>query len=127
MGNVQDTRVVLGSLRFKSAPNTDLSFQVPFKQNQKLFTEYDRSIDVNLAVVYDDERQKSDIFKPSCKFSIFFKNGLAGSTNYVPFENNLYYLNAQEAAINQCRTNRIHQPMQILLIHILLTDHTMLG
>jgi hypothetical protein len=105
MGNVNNISVVLGSLRFKSAPDTDLSFQVPFKDSRKLLTEYERSIDINLAQVFDDERQKADIFKPSCKFSILFKNGLAGYTNYGPFENNLYYLNAQEAAINQCRTS----------------------
>jgi hypothetical protein len=105
MGNVDGYRVVLGSLRFKSAVNTDFSFKVPFKQTQKLFTEYDRSIDVNLNQVFSDERQKSNIFKPSCKFSVIFKNTLAGSTNYVPFEDNLYYVNAQQAAINQCLTN----------------------
>jgi hypothetical protein len=105
MGNVIDTRVVLGSLRYKSAPDTDLSFKVPFVQTQKLLTEYDRSIDVSLAQVFDDERQKSNTFKPACKFSLIFKNSLAGRTNYVPFENNLYYLNAQEAAIQQCATS----------------------
>ncbi len=105
MGNINNTRIVLGSLRYKSAPDTDLLLQVPLTGNQKLLTEYDRSIDINLNQVYQDERAKSDIFKPSCKFSILFKNSLAGRTNYVPFENNLYYLNAEQAAIDQCFTS----------------------
>lgn len=105
MGNVKNIRVVLGSLRYKSAPNTDLSFQIPLKQTQKLFTEYNRSIDVNLAQVFEDERQKSNIFKPSCKFSLIFKNTLAGNTTYIPFRNNLYYINAQQAAIAECESS----------------------
>jgi hypothetical protein len=105
MGNVNNVRIVLGSLRYKSASDTDLLLQVPLVGNLKLLTEYERSIDINLNQLFQDERNSSDIFKPSCKFSILFKNSLAGRTNYVPFENNLYYLNAQEAAIDQCRTN----------------------
>ena len=35
MGNRQDTRVILGSLRYKSAPNTTLLFEVPLVQTAK--------------------------------------------------------------------------------------------
>jgi hypothetical protein len=105
MGNIKETRVVLGSLRFKSASDTDLLFQVPLNSNVKMLTEYLRSDDINLAEVFQTEREKSNKFKPSCKFSVLFKNSLAGYTNYVPFENNLYYLNALEATTQQCLTN----------------------
>ena len=102
MGNRNDLRVVLGSLRYKSAPNTNLFFQVPLKQTFKENTEFDRSIDVDLEQVFLNERQESDTFRPTCKFSLLFKNSYSGFTNYPPFENNLYYLNAQEAAAAQC-------------------------
>jgi hypothetical protein len=105
MGNVNNINIVLGSLRYKSAPDTDLLLQVPLLGNQKLLTEYLRSIDINLNEVYQNERAKSDIFKPACKFTILFQNSLAGRTNYIPFENNLYYLNAEEATINECFSN----------------------
>jgi hypothetical protein len=65
--------------------------------------EYDRSVDVALEQVFDDERQKSDLFRPTCKFSLIFKNNLSGTTNYEPFENNLYYINAEVAAAAQCQ------------------------
>ena len=35
MGNRIDTRVVLGSLRYKSAPDTNLMFNVPLIQTNK--------------------------------------------------------------------------------------------
>ena len=38
---MDDIRIVLGSLRYKSAPNTNLFFQVPLKQTFKENTEFD--------------------------------------------------------------------------------------
>jgi hypothetical protein len=105
MGNRQDTRVVLGSLRYKSAPDTSLLFNVPLIQTAKENIEFERNIDVNLEQVFDDERQKSDIIRPTCKFSLLFQNAYSGFTNYPPFENNLYYLNSTAAAVAQCTGN----------------------
>lgn len=102
MGNISNLRVVLGSLRYKSAPNTNLFFQVPLQQTMKEMDEFDRSVDVALEQVFDDERQRSDLFRPTCKFSLLFKNKFSGSTNYTPFENNLYYINADITAAAQC-------------------------
>ena len=105
MGNRIETRVILGSLRYKSAPDTNFSFDLPLIQNSKLNTEYDRSLDVNLEQVFDNERQISDTFRPSCKFTLLFKNSYSGFTNYTPYENNLYYLNESVAAVNNCPPN----------------------
>ena len=105
MGNRIDTRVILGSLRYKSAPDTNLMFNVPLVQTAQLNVEFDRNIDVNLEQVFDDERQKSDIFRPTCKFSVLFNNSYTGFTNYVPLENNLYYVNEVAAAQANCPVN----------------------
>lgn len=105
MGNRIDTRVVLGSLRYKSAPDTTLGFKVPFIQTFKENVEFDRSINISLEQVYDDERQVSTTFRPTGKFTLLFKNSYSGFTNYTPFENNLYYLNEEAATISQCQTS----------------------
>jgi len=102
MGNNNEIRVVLGSLRYKSASNTTIGLKLPLIQTAKENIEFDRNINISLAEVFDRERQKSTIFRPTCKFSLLFKNSYTGSTNYVPFENNLYYVNAATAAKNQC-------------------------
>jgi hypothetical protein len=58
MSNIyNETIIVLGSLRYQSAPDTDLGLKVPFVQSTKIGIEFDRSADVNLQQVYDDERQ----------------------------------------------------------------------
>jgi hypothetical protein len=97
-----NTNIILGSLKFKSSPDTDLLVNVPLIQNTKEKVEYDRTIDINLEQVFDDERQSSTIFRPTCKFSVVFKNSYTGTTNYSPFENNLFYTNQTINALQQC-------------------------
>lgn len=102
MGNRIDTRIVLGTLRYKSAPETTLGLQIPLVQTVKENIEFDRNINVNLAQVFDNERQASSTFRPTCKFSILFKNSYTGITDYVPFENNLLYVGETTFAKLQC-------------------------
>jgi hypothetical protein len=98
----ESTNIILGSLRFKSSPDTDLLVNVPLIQTTKERVEYDRTIDINLEQVFDEERQSSTIFRPTCKFSVIFKNSYTGTTNYSPFENNLYYTNQTINSLQQC-------------------------
>jgi hypothetical protein len=102
---MDDIRIVLGSLRYKTATNTDLSIPTPLVQNSKNIVEYDRSIDVNLAQVFDNERQKSTTFRPTCKFQLLYNNSYTGTTNYTPLENNLYYINETQSVLLQCDAN----------------------
>ena len=99
---MDDIRIVLGSLRYKTATNTDLSIPTPLVQNSKNLQEFDRSVDVNLAQVFDDERQKSTTFRPVCKFQLLYENAYTGSTAYIPLENNLYYINENISLLQQC-------------------------
>ena len=102
MGNTKETRIVLGSLRYKSAPDTTIGLKVPLIQTFKENIEFDRTLNVNLQQVFEDERQKSTTFRPTGKFTLLFQNAYSGETNYVPLENNLYYLDAELAANLQC-------------------------
>jgi hypothetical protein len=104
MGNRDDIRIVLGSLRYKTATNTNLSIPTPLVQTAKTLQEFDRSIDINLAQLFHDEREKSTVFRPVCKFDLIFDNAYSGTCNYPPLENNLYYTNALSNAIQQCDT-----------------------
>ena len=105
MGNRDEIRIVLGSLRYKTATNTNLSIPTPLVQTAKTVQEFDRSIDINLAQLFRDEREKSTVFRPVCKFALIFDNAYSGTCNYPPLENNLYYTNSAANAVNQCNTN----------------------
>lgn len=108
MSNTKETRIVLGSLRYKSAPDTTIGLKVPLIQTFKENIEFDRTINIELQQVFNDERQKSTIFRPTAKFELLFSNSYTGWTyhvgnkTYTPLENNLYYVNTELSAQAQC-------------------------
>ena len=93
-------RIILSTQRYKSAPRTDQFINLPFSQTSKDLVEYDRSVDLNLVNVFEEERQTSTIFRPVTKFTILFENAISGETTYVPYRDNLYYTNAVGNAQN---------------------------
>lgn len=99
--NIDQTTIILGSEKNATSIDTDMTIDVSLEQQSKDLYEFDRSADVDLAIVYNDERQKSTIFRPSGKFTILFENTYTGATNYKPFKDNLYYTNAVQNQINQ--------------------------
>jgi len=109
MGNIEDTRIVLGSLRFKGSPDTDISIPINLEQTAKQQVEYERSYNLGLDGVFDNERENSVFFRPTCKFSIIFKNAYSGATignpPYAPFDENLYYVNEIESVTQRCDGN----------------------
>jgi hypothetical protein len=94
------TRIISSTQRYKSAPRTDQFINIPFSQTSKDLIEYDRSVDLNLVNVFEEERQLSTIFRPVTKFTILFENAISGETTYVPYRDNLYYTNALGNAKN---------------------------
>jgi len=102
MGNRLDTRIVLGSQRYKSSINVDSMIPIPLNNTQKELDEFDRSNVISLAEVFDEERQGSDTFRVSAKIDLLFFNAYSGVTSiganvYQPFANSLYYVNSEES------------------------------
>lgn len=93
-------RIISSTQRYKSAPRTDQFINIPFSQTSKDLVEYDRSVDLNLVNVFEEERQVSTIFRPVTKFTMLFENAISGETTYVPYRDNLYYTNAVGNAQN---------------------------
>ena len=88
------TRIILSTQRYQQAPRSDQFLNIPLAQTTKNLVEFDRVSDLNLAEVFDQERQESTTFRPVTKFTILFENAYTGSTTYPPFRDNLYYTNA---------------------------------
>ena len=87
-------KIILPTERFAQAPNVDTSININLEQNTKELVEYDRSVDLSLNTVFDQERESSTLFRPVTKFQVVFSNAYTGSTTYSPFRDNLYYTNA---------------------------------
>jgi hypothetical protein len=92
--------IIPSSLQYKSAPSVDQEISLSLEQQSQQMTQYDRSQSVSLAQIYDDERQSSTIFRPTFKVNYFYGNTYTGTTNYTPFVNTLYYVNAINSISN---------------------------
>lgn len=99
---MESTRIILSTKKYKSAPNVSSMIDVPFVQNTKNITEYDRSENIDLNDVFNNERQQSNKFRPLSKLTFLFKNTYVGETNYKPYYENLYYVNALESSRQFC-------------------------
>jgi hypothetical protein len=102
MGNESNTKIVLSTLRYKSSPIVDNMVDVGLSQTSKESVEFDRSNTIDLAQVFENERQASTTFRPVTKITYLFKNTYYGHTNYPPFTENLYYVNALESSRQFC-------------------------
>jgi hypothetical protein len=102
MGTNNTTRIVLSTLRYKSAPQVGSILNVPFYQTSKNIIEYDRSQNIDLVDVFNQEREESTKFRPLAKITFLFKNTYVGETNYKPYYENLYYVNAIDASRQFC-------------------------
>lgn len=107
------TNIIESTQRYKSAPLSDQQLNIPFAQTMKELVEFDRTVDLSLIAVFDEERQASSIVRPVTKFTILFENAYTGSTKYPPFRDNLYYTNEIENTLSYFPTgNALQSPPQ---------------
>lgn len=90
--------LVPSSLQFKSAPEVDQNIDLYISNTTQELTEYDRTTTISLAQVYDDERQSCSVFRPTFKMNYLYNNTLVGTTDYIPFRNNLFYVDELSSA-----------------------------
>ena len=86
--------------QYKSAPADDQQLSIVLEEQSQNLVEYDRTTNVSLAQVFDDERQKSTVFRPTFKISYLYSNVFTGTTSYLPFQYNLYYVDAESSLFN---------------------------
>ena len=85
--------IIPSNFLYKSASFVDEKISISLDQTSQEITEYDRSQTLSLAQVYDDERQVTDVYRPTFKVTYLYDNTYSGTTDYLPFQYNLYYVN----------------------------------
>lgn len=95
MGDNDFNIVVKNTDRYKGAPNSDYSVQTTLLQNQKLFSETDRTVSLSLSELFDRERQASTTFRPTFKIDYLYKNNYSGTTNYFNYRDNLLIVDGE--------------------------------
>jgi len=99
------TNIILSNKRFQGAPTLDGQQKISLEQSSHEFVEYERYIDVNLEETFVNERENSNIFRPSAKYTLVIKNEYLGGTNYKPYVDYLAYSNITENAEQVACTN----------------------
>lgn len=89
--------IIPSGLRYKGAPSVDQEISLSLQSKEQELTEYDRSQTISLADVYYNERQECTVFRPTFKVTYLYDNTYTGTTNYTPFQYNLYYVNAEQS------------------------------
>lgn len=91
--------LIPSTLKYSSAPATNQEIDLFLDGQQQELVEYDRTSTVSLAQVYDNERQRSTIFRPTFKTNYIYGNTITGISFYEPFRDNLYYVNPEESKV----------------------------
>ena len=86
--------IIPSNFLYKSASFVDEKISISLDQTSQELTEYDRSQTLSLAQVYDDERQVTDVYRPTFKVTYLYDNTYSGTTDYLPFQYNLFYVNS---------------------------------
>lgn len=92
--------IIPSSLKYKGSPSVDEKVTIPLNQTSQQITEYDKTTTVSLAQIYDDERQSCTIFRPTFKLNYIYDNTYIGTTTYLPFQYNLYYVEPENSMVN---------------------------
>jgi hypothetical protein len=100
MGNNENIKIILGSKKNKVSSNVDEAIRVPLNQTFKQQVEFDRTEQINLAELFQKERNESTIFRPTSKIVFLFENAYKGDVTYNPYKNNLFYTDSIANAVS---------------------------
>lgn len=90
--------VVKPDLSYQGAPQADININTQLSSSQAEVIDYDRTVTLNLATLFDKERNESNTYRPIVKFSYIYENGLVGTTKYENYLNELYYVDPEKSA-----------------------------
>jgi hypothetical protein len=82
--------IILPSKRYANADEQELSIKLNLETSESLLRVGDRDIILDVAKLYDDERNKSINYKIFGKMNMVFRNMYSGTTEYEYLKNRLY-------------------------------------
>jgi hypothetical protein len=92
--------IVPSRLNFKSAPILDSQVTIDLNQTQKELIQFVRNTSISLAQLYEDEREISETYRPTFKVDYIYDNTYTGTTDYLPFQYNLFYVDAVQSKLS---------------------------
>jgi hypothetical protein len=87
---MEKKEILLPSKRYFKAEEQDLNLSVKLENDETLLRQGDKDIVLNLADLFNEERNKSINYKIYGKIKMVFRNMYSGLTDYNPLLKNLY-------------------------------------
>lgn len=87
---MEKKEILLPTKRYFKAEEQDLNLSVKLENDESLLREGDKDIVLNLADLFNEERNKSINYKIYGKIKMVFRNIYSGFTQYQPLLRNLY-------------------------------------
>jgi hypothetical protein len=87
---MEKKEILLPTKRYFKAEEQDLNLNVKLENDETLLRQGDKDIVLNLADLFNEERNKSINYKIYGKIKMVFRNMYSGNTNYTPLLRNLY-------------------------------------
>ena len=87
---MEKKEILLPTKRYFKAEEQDLNLSVKLENDETLLRQGDKDIVLNLADLFNEERNKSINYKIYGKIKMVFRNMYSGNTNYNPLLRNLY-------------------------------------
>jgi len=79
---MEQKRILHPEKRYEKAPSEEMSISVTLQGNRKLLTNDDRDVVLNVAELFNTERQESKNYKIYGKIKMVFRNMYSGGTQY---------------------------------------------
>jgi hypothetical protein len=87
---MEKKRIILPTKNFAKAPDEELTLRVDFNSSSKILRENEKNVVLDVAELYNKERNNSIKYKIYGKIKMIFNNDYAGNTDYEYLKNNLY-------------------------------------
>jgi hypothetical protein len=86
----ENKKILLPSKRFKKANDEDIDVKLSLETSESLMRIGDKDIVLDIAELYNKERNESSTYKVYGKIKMIFRNMYSGNTDYLYLKNNLY-------------------------------------
>jgi hypothetical protein len=83
-------QIILPTKRFFKSDEEDLNIRINLDETETLLRQGDRDIVLDIAQLFDDERNESNNYKIHGKIKMVFRNLYSGTTEYEPLKRNLF-------------------------------------
>lgn len=87
---MEKKQILLPSKKFFKSPEEDLTLRVNLDKNTTLMREGDKDIVLDIAELFNDERNASKNYKIYGKLKMVFRNMYSGATAYAPLSRDVY-------------------------------------